>query len=318
MGTTHRHPRVAEARRRAMGSDAHLVVVTHSDGRDGRDLLAAGWGRIDQLEARWSRFRADSEVSALNRHAGLRVRVSHDTVALVQHAVAAWELTAGRFDPTVGAALVGHGYDRDFDELLARGVDAVGSGAATTPWAAPGPAGIEVDAWSDEVRLPAGVTFDPGGIGKGLAADLVATALVETGAAGALVNLGGDLRAIGTPPTATGWTISVADPLRPHQELARIALPQGATATTSRLRRVWSTPHGEAHHLIDPATGWPADTDVVAVTAIADQAWRAEALTKLLFLAGPAELARHHDIHAVLVTADGSRYATRGVAGALR
>jgi FAD:protein FMN transferase len=301
-----------------MSSDAHLVVVTDADRDDGNDLLVTGWARIDQLEARWSRFRPDSDVSTLNRSAGLRLRVSHDTVVLVQHAVAAWELTQGRFDPTVGAALVAHGYDRDFDELIALSGAAPGPPRPLPRAPVPGPAGIEVDTWSDEVTLPHGVTFDPGGIGKGLAADLVATALVETGAAGALVNLGGDLRAIGTPPTATGWTISVADPMRPHHELARIALPHGAIATTSRLRRVWSTPHGEAHHLIDPATGWPADTDVVAVTAIADQAWRAEALTKLLFLAGPAELARHHDIHAVLVTADGNRYATRGLAGALR
>jgi len=318
MGTTHPHPRVAEARRRAMGSDAHLVVVTHSDDRDGRDLLAAGWGRIDQLEARWSRFRADSEVSALNRHAGLRVPVSHDTVDLVQHAVAAWELTAGRFDPTVGAALVGHGYDRDFDELLARDGGAGPPLSSPPPAPVPGPAGIEVDPWSDEVTLPVGVTFDPGGIGKGLAADLVASALVHAGAAGALVNLGGDLRAVGTPPGAAGWTIGVPDPLRSHHELARIALAEGAVATTSRLRRRWPTAHGQAHHLIDPATGEPAETDVVAVTVIADQAWRADAFAKLLFFAGPTELARHRDFHAVLVTADGGHHATPALAGALR
>ena len=124
------------------------------------------------------------------------------------------------------------------------------------------------------------------------------------GAAGALVNLGGDLRAAGTPPVAAGWTIGVPHPAHPDRELLRVAVPHGAVATSSRLRRRWATPAGPAHHLIDPATGRPAATGVVAATVVADQAWRAEALTKLLVLAGPGELRRHDDVHAVVVTAD--------------
>lgn len=305
--------RVTEARRRAMGSGAHLVVVTAGDGDDGHELLAAGWDRIDELEDRWSRFRPDSEVSALNRHAGVPLTVSRDTLRLVRHALVAWELTDGRFDPTVGAAMVAYGYDRDLGDLVARG--AAGPVGAQP---APGPAGIELDPWSSTVTLPVGVNFDPGGVGKGLAADLVAAALVDAGAAGALVNLGGDLCALGAPPTAAGWVISVPDPLRGRRELIRIALPHGAVATTSRLRRRWSTTTGTAHHLIDPATGRPAETDVVAVTVVADEAWRAEAFTKLLFIAGPGDLDRHHDIHAVVVTADGGRHATPGLGPALR
>lgn len=296
-----------------MGSDAHVVVVTDGAG-DGDELLAAGWGRIEQLEARWSRFRAGSEVSALNRYAGTPVTVSRDTVALVRHAIDAWELTGGRFDPTVGAALVAHGYDVDFDALATSGVTPLPGPPARTP----GPAGIEIDERSGEVTVPAGVVFDPGGIGKGLAADMVATALHETGAEGVLVNLGGDLRAIGTPAAAGGWTISVPDPADPAHELMRVAVAEGAMATSGRLRRRWNTDAGEAHHLIDPATGRPADTEVVAVTVVADQAWRAEALTKLGFLAGIGALSRHEDIHAVVVTADGRRHPTAGLAGAVR
>lgn len=310
---THLDTTVDTSRRRAMGADAHLVVVTHGDG-DGAALLTAGWARIDELESRWSRFRPDSEVSALNRAAGAPVTVSADTVVLVRHAIAAWELTGGRFDPTVGAALVALGYDRDLDDVLASPA-AVGPPAVPGP--APGLAGTGVDPWSSRVTLPAGATFDPGGIGKGLAADLVANELIGCGAAGALVNLGGDLRAAGTPPVAAGWTIGVPHPAHPDRELLRVAVPHGAVATSSRLRRRWATPAGPAHHLIDPATGRPAATGVVAATVVADQAWRAEALTKLLVLAGPGELRRHDDVHAVVVTADGNAHATPGLAGAL-
>jgi thiamine biosynthesis lipoprotein len=198
--------------------------------------------------------------------------------------------------------------------------DVVARGGAAPEWVEPppGPVGIELDARSRTVTLPPGVTFDPGGIGKGLAADLVAAELVGAGAAGALVNLGGDLRALGMPPAHTGWVISVPDPWRPRRELIRIALPQGAVATTSRLRRRWSTPRGAAHHLIDPATGRPAASDVVAVTVVAAEAWRAEALAKLAFLAAPVGLGGRHDLHALVVTGDGRRHATPDLAPALR
>jgi thiamine biosynthesis lipoprotein len=345
------HPRLHEARRHAMGTDAHVLVVT-GDGADPQRLLAAAWARVDELEARWSRFLPTSEVTALNAHAGTPVVVSADTVGLVERAMAAWELTGGRFDPTVGAALVAQGYDRDLAEVL-RGPAPAGDPALRP---APGLAG----AWCDDglrgrpapeapgaeapprpaagrrgrdgdrdqaappmgaVYLPAGVSFDPGGIGKGLAADLVVGSLLGAGAAGALVNLGGDLRAAGEPPAAEGWAVTVPDPLRPGGELARIALPHGAVATTSRLERRWRTRAGEAHHLIDPATGRPAATDTVAVTVVAAEAWWAEAFAKALFLAGPAglaDLAGHGSLHAIVVTADGRRHATAALQATLR
>jgi thiamine biosynthesis lipoprotein len=275
--------------------------------------VAAAWARIDELESRWSRFRTDSEVSTLNCCAGRPMTVSGDTLALVHHALAAWRLTGGCFDPTVGAALVAHGYDRDYAEVVVRG-----GTAPEHAEPAPGPAGIALDRAAHTVMLPAGVTFDPGGIGKGLGADLVAAELLAAGASGALVNLGGDVRALGTPPDPAGWVISLPDPLCPGRELARIALPQGGVATSSRLRRHWSTPRGTAHHLIDPATGRPAETDVVAATVVATEAWRAEALTKLAFLAGPGAVSNRVDAHAMVVTSDGRRHATPGLAGALR
>jgi thiamine biosynthesis lipoprotein len=158
------------------------------------------------------------------------------------------------------------------------------------------------------VTLPAGVRFDSGGIGKGLAADLVAQRLVDVGAMGALVNLGGDLRAIGAPPVSDGWVVGVADPVDPNMELFRIGLRAGAVATTSSLKRRWMTTSGETHHLIDPATGQPAVSDVVGVTVVAQEAWWAEAVTKALFIRGPDALGLYPHTHAVMVTADGRRH----------
>jgi thiamine biosynthesis lipoprotein len=299
---------LTETRLRAMGTDVHLAIVGGDDG-----VLQAGVERIRALEARWSRFLDTSEITALNRRAGHPVIVSADTFALVSYAVYAWEATAGRFDPTVGGALAAHGYDRDFGELAATTRD-----APRTTCPTPGAAGIDLIADVHAVTLPAHAAFDPGGIGKGFAADLTAVLLLCAGAEGALVDVGGDLRVAGRPPTPEGWVISIPDPLRPEDELLRVALTEGAVATSSRLLRRWQTTAGEAHHLIDPATGRPAETDTVAVTVIAGEAWWAEVLTKSLFLSGPDGLRDHEGIHALVVSADGTRQATPGLEAMVR
>jgi thiamine biosynthesis lipoprotein len=291
-----------------MGTDVHLCVV----GGD-RALRDVGLARIRELEARWSRFLDSSEISALNRSPGRPVVVSPETAELVARSVLAWQGTGGRFDPTVGPALAAHGYDRTFEEVRSRTC-----AAPTDVDPAPGPGGVEVLPGTNVVILPPGVTLDPGGIGKGLAADLTAELLVHAGAEGALVNLGGDLRAIGRAPTEEGWAITVDHPIDPDRELLRLALPGGAVATSSRLLRRWTTSAGEVHHLIDPGTGAPAVTEVVAVTAVAGEAWWAEALTKALFLAGPQALTDGGDLHAVVVTADGACHATADLERTLR
>jgi thiamine biosynthesis lipoprotein len=126
------------------------------------------------------------------------------------------------------------------------------------------------------------------------------------------------LRAIGRAPAPEGWVVTVPDPLHADRELLRLAVPDGAVATSSRLQRRWRTTTGEAHHLIDPHTGRPAETHVVAVTVVAGEAWWAEALTKALFLAGPAGMSTLDVVHAVLVTADGARHATTELRSTLR
>jgi thiamine biosynthesis lipoprotein len=297
-----------ETRFRAMGSEVHIAVVGVTV-----DLLHVAEQRIRELERRWSRFVDTSEISTLNRNPGRAVIVSADTFELVTRAVTAYHATGGRYDPTVGPALAAHGYARDFvDVACAFDPSAV---FAAPP---PGPAGIELTAGISAVTLPHGVTVDPGGIGKGLAADLTAQLLLDLGADGALTNVGGDLRAVGRAPSPDGWVVTVDDPIHTDRELLRLAMPEGAVATSSRLLRRWQTGDGEAHHLIDPATGRPAQTDVVAVTVVTSQAWWAEALTKALFLAGPAGLDEFGDIHAVVVTADGTRYATPALTATLR
>jgi thiamine biosynthesis lipoprotein len=144
-----------------------------------------------------------------------------------------------------------------------------------------------VDRVAGTVTLPRGVGFDPGGIGKGLAADLVVTELLDSGADGACVNVGGDLRVEGRAPGAAGWVVDLEHPLT-GRSMGAVRLRTGAVASTWRTRRTWGPPPSPRHHLVDPATGAPARSGLAGVTVLAGRAWWAEVLAKAAFVDGPA------------------------------
>jgi FAD:protein FMN transferase len=286
-----------------MGATAHVVIVGSRS-----DLVDVAVERIEQLEARWSRFRATSEVSAINAASGVPVIVSPETLDIVTRSIDAREMTRGWFDPTVHDALVSAGYDRSYDELDM--IDACAS------FATPMPAGlahacstqrVEVDRVVGAVLVDPGTRLDLGGIGKGRAADLVAAELSALGAVGVLVNLGGDLRAIGTAPTTHGWVVEM-DPVLGAAP-GRLALGDGAVATSSQLTRRWRTGDRVRHHLIDPHTGESARSDIAACTVIAGEAERAEVIAKAALIAGAtrgAALIGDLDVAAQFILLDGS------------
>jgi thiamine biosynthesis lipoprotein len=257
----------AERRFRAMGSDAHVVVV---GGRAG--LLDVAQRRIEDLERRWSRFLPDSEISTLNEHAGSFVAVSSDTIELVTRSLDAYLLTDGWFDPTVYGALVRAGYDRTFDAVREdprRGRSTLQTGAERILVAA------------DAVALPIGTGFDPGGIGKGLAADIVVDELVAEGAAGVCISLGGDVR---ERCESGRQRVEHRDRASaPHDPLATLGLCEGAVATSTTLCRRWEV-DGARHHLIDPMTGEPSTTTRPFVSVVTGHAWAAEVMAKVLLL----------------------------------
>jgi thiamine biosynthesis lipoprotein len=276
---------------RVMGTTAHVLVEagTAEAAQAGVERARA---RLHELERRWSRFLDGSDVSILNAAGGAPVIVHPDTRLLVERAVEGWHRTRGRFDPTVLDAVIALGYDRDFDAI-----DRESPVPVPTTVPAPGCAGIVVDRVVGAVRLPRGVHFDPGGIGKGLAADLVAAELMRAGAHGVLVNVGGDLRVEGRAPGGDGWIVDLVHPIT-GESMGHARLAGGAIASTWRTKRTWGPPGRERHHLVDPATGASASSGLAGAAVLAARAWWAEVLAKAAFVDGPdggrAVLERHH------------------------
>jgi FAD:protein FMN transferase len=277
----------------AMGTEIEVLL----DGDDPSELEEAE-REFRRLEALLSRFRPDSELSRLNGAGELAV--GPELLELAERAVEAREQTGGRFDPTVHDAVVAAGYDRSF-ELVA--VEGPGFRAE-----APRAGGrVEIDRTSGRVALEPGYKLDLGGIAKGWAADRVATRLGEAGPA--LVNAGGDIAAGG----AREWPVAV----EAAESALTLGVVDGGLATTGRDRRRWTRDGRAEHHIVDPATGIPADTDLLTVTVAAASATDAEVLATSLFLAGGRERALEEadaaGIAAVLVTSDGRLHRTEAL-----
>jgi len=263
---------------RALGTRVRVTVLAASESEaDG--LVDLAGPMLEHLESRWSRFRPGSELSRLNAAGGAPVMLSDDTFDAVAHALEAWRATDGRFDPTVLPSLIALGYDRDFRSVLPDGP----APAVVVPG---GCADIVIDPIVRCVTLPVDVSLDLGGIGKGLAADRLAATLLEGGAVGVCVDLGGDVHVAGVGPLGGPWPILIQDPLGTGATGA-LAIREGAVATSTRLVRAWVRGGRRVHHIVDPRTGDCAETGLTSVTVVSGSTWWAEVLAKAAFVAGP-------------------------------
>lgn len=281
-----------------MGSDAHLVLVDAAP-----NAVAIALRRIEQLEARWSRFIEDSELSLLNAAGGSRTHVSRDTLVLIDAMRQAHDLTAGVYDPTFLFEVLATGYTASIEEpaRVSISIDLPCPGLSVHD--------AIVDQAGSTVRLPDGLALDAGGIGKGLAADLVVGELLAGGTAGALVSLGGDISAGGRPPDGEAWMVDVADPIGGSGAATRLTVSGGGLATSSTVARRSSRNGRSHHHTIDPATRRPSETDIATVTVAADTGWRAEAHATAALVGGVEGLTHYattHGIVAIAITTDGT------------
>lgn len=259
---------------RAMSSRCRVVANDH-------DHTVLGEAMIHDLERRWSPSLPSSEISALNRAAGDLCALSDETYELVSCAEQARIVTDGAFNPLMPDHLIAIGCDGSWETVLDADAALLGHSPAS---AAP----IELFPEIKAVRLPFGTRFDPGGVGKGLVADMVVRSLLGAGATSVQVELGGDVCVAGPEWSGGVWRVHVDDGFQGVSDAATISLREGGVATSSVIRRRWRRGSREVHHLIDPATGLPAVTDLEAVTAVATRLWWAEVVAKVALMAGSA------------------------------
>lgn len=283
---------------RAMGTTVSMLLP-QDQGELGARIVRT---LFSEWEEALSRFLPASELSRLNQQAGISTPVSDLLYQVLATALTAAQATAGVYDPTLLDQLVQLGYDRTFDDLPAVRLQSspIFPGEPGGGWR-----GIRVDPVRRRVTLPAGIKLDFGGIAKGMAVDAALEKLRLSGVSSALVNAGGDLAVLGLPPTAQHWQIAVPG----RERFWTIPLRQGAIATSGIARRHWLQGQMLRHHLLNPRTGLPAQSDLWSVTVVADRCEQAEVAAKVAFILGSrqgADFLRKHRIAGLLVHTDGT------------
>lgn len=260
---------------------ALAITAAPSELAAARLALVAAWNELRACERILSRFDSSSQLSELNRADGAWLQVDERLFDALETAIRLRKETGGLFDPTILPALMAQGYDRSFELLEAR-----------APYAhnwVPG-AAIELDPVEHRARIERGAAIDLGGIGKGFAAGRALDAMRKAWPKmpGALVDLGGDIAVIGTPPDTGPWLIAVESVWSPATSLGTVRLTSGGIATSGPARRRFG-PAGEHHHLIDPATGESAERGPLTVTVIAQDPSEADAHATALAISPDAE-----------------------------
>lgn len=286
---------------RAMGST--ITIIVDSTNPAVRSALTSARKTFLRYEQILSRFRPQSELSALNRAAGHGPRrVGRTLWQAVCHALRIARLSQGLVTPTVGAALIEAGYDRDFGMLAASHRQSM-----PTPVAVPSWQRITCNPYRRTIALPAGVQLDLGGSAKGWTAALVAHRLGKRFPT--LVDAGGDIALSGPRRDGTPWPVEVANPRQPDTGIELLMVRRGGIATSGIDYRRWLHNGRWLHHLIDPRTGVPAQTDLLAATVIASSLPLAEMAAKTVVLLGSDEglrwLQSRPDFAGLLVTTDG-------------
>jgi thiamine biosynthesis lipoprotein len=279
----------AAASWRALGTLVHLVVTEPSCLPAARSLLEADLAAVDLA---CSRFRADSEISALQ----ITGQTTSDTKGqqvspLLAEAIAvalrAAELTDGDVDPTIGAAMSAIGYDRDFEQIQSTGPTSKITVRTVPGWR-------EVRLEGRTLTMPAGVQLDLGATAKAWAADRSAARIARQAGCGVLVSLGGDIAVAGPAPEG-GWRIRVQDVTgapdeTPEGPYALIAIRDGGLATSSTKARRWQRGGDVLHHILDPRTGLPAEPVWRTVSVAAGTCADANAASTAAVIRGRAAL----------------------------
>ena len=277
---------------RAMGSDVRLLIGDRLLPSAPPPLETADRERafVWDFSDRLSRFRRDSELSGLNRSCRSVVHASRLLRAAVNAGQWAARRSGGLVDPTLVRALEHIGYDSSLDGAEPASLEEALAEAPPRRAARPHPAArwrrIAVDDRAGTIARPPGVMIDTGGTGKGLCADAVALRLGSY--TRFVVDCGGDIAVGGVGAQLEPYAVDVQHPLS-GRSICSSKVASGGIATSGVNVRIWRLRGGGyAHHLLDPSTGSPVWSGLIAATALGDSALEAETLSKMALLLGPA------------------------------
>ena len=274
-----------------------------------REVLDDVVTRCQGFEQTLSRTIATSDIGRVNASGGAPTKVEPETADLVQQALGYCQQSGGLFDITIGAV----SELWDFHNAVVPSADAIAAALPHVGWEK-----VEVDTTSCTVTLgDPDARLDLGGIAKGYVTDVVVDLLVEAGVQSAYVNLGGNVAVMGAKPDGSPWGVGVRDPNDESGEksVAVVKTEGGSVVTSGLYERQFELDGKRYWHILDPRTGYPAESDIVSASLYTQRSLDGDGFTKPLFMLGlDAALAflGERGIDGLLIDVEGVLHMTEG------
>lgn len=286
--------------------DTYMTFTAY--GKDAEAAVLAAEDKMNELERLWSVTDVDSDVYAVNHSNGQAVTVDAKTAELLSFAFHMAEETDGALEPTIYPVLAAWGFttgenhipsETELEQLL----ETVGND--------------KVRLEDDRIQVETGSMIDLGAVGKGYAGDEAARVLRDRGITSALLDIGGNIQAVGAKPDGSDWKIGLKDPFS-GGVLGILRISDVAVVTSGNYERFFTGEDGRMYgHVIDPETGHPVENGIASVSVIAGEGKPCDALSTALFVMGPERAQdywrQHQEFDMILVMEDGSIYLTGGI-----
>lgn len=287
------------------------VMTLEAYGQNADAALDEAVAEIERLDALWSIASSDGEIARLN--AEKQITASADTLALLTRAKEISAATDGLFSTTIAPLMEAWGFtsgdyrvpdEAELSALLAHVDDE------------------EIAIADSTVTIPADAKVDLGGIAKGFTSARVMEIFRENGVENGILSLGGNVQTLGTKPDGSLWRVGLQDPADERALFATLELADKAVITSGAYERNFEQNGITYHHIIDPRTGYPAESGLSSVTIVSDDGTLADGLSTALFIMGKeaaVEFWRSHrdDFDMVLLADDGAVTVSAGIADAL-
>lgn len=278
-------------------------------GEDAQAALQEAEECIQQVEGLWSVTDEDSEIYQANHSGGQPVTVSEETAEIISFALEMAQRTGGALDPTIYPVLTAWGFTTDSKQVpsqqqIAQLLEQVGYDR------------IQIN--GSELTVPDGMELDLGAVGKGYTADLVTEILRRHGVTSALISLGGNIQAIGSRPDGSDWRLGIRAPWE-SGNLGVLTVSDAAVVTSGGYENYFEDEQGNIYwHILDPSTGYPADSGLQSVTIVGREGKMCDALSTALFVMGAQSAEQYWrengGFEMLLVTDSGEILITEGIA----
>lgn len=295
-----------EATSKFFAMDTYITFTAY--GKDAEQILNSAQKKVNELESLWSVTDTNSEIYAVNHSAGNYVTLSQETTDLVSFALEMADKTSGALEPTIYPILTAWGFTTDKNHVpsedeIAKLMQYIGHD--------------KVILSGSQIQIEDGMQLDLGAVGKGYAGDLVVELLKENGITSALLDIGGNIQTVGAKPDGSSWRIGIKDPLE-DSNMGMLDIVDKAVITSGGYERYFTSEDGKKYgHIIDPLTGYPAESGLISATIIASEGKVGDALSTSIYVMGVEKATEYwrdnKNFDMILITDDEEIYVTEDI-----